>query len=325
MVHPGIIAFSVFGVVVTGVVIYTIFKEELSDFLESLEKPRPVASGYERPNDQQQQQQQQQRGQRGFAQDNYDFEHDQGHSSSMYHSGYELRPRRILRPDEDEDENEKDDPENDALLQKLRKINETRRAIAANEERLAEMERAMKEREENLRRSMIEQEERLENELRESIERNTKREQELAAIQHQQLRMSQSSEIYQNPFASNEPLIHDYSDNDSQHNGHGQIQQTTAAPEVSSRAANAILRHDLSVNHQENVNPFEDPSTLLENASSSSVRSSVHGSDDADAFADAEEQSMTVHDDDDDLDWTEAEIGSVGSEESDESWGSTSH
>ncbi|KAF9996056.1 hypothetical protein BGZ79_010222 [Entomortierella chlamydospora] len=313
MVHPGIVAFGVIGVVVTGVVIYTIFKEELSDYLESREKPSPVASGYEQPNEQQQQQQ------RGFAQDDYDF--DQGHSSSMYHNGYELRQRQTLRPNEDEDENEKDDPENDVLLQKLRRINEARRAIAADEERLAEMERAMKEREENLRRSMIEQEER-ENELRESIQRNIKREQELVAIQHQELQMSQASEIYQNPFASNEPLIRDYSDNDSQHD---QIQQTTAAPEVSSRAANAILRHDLSVNHQENLNPFEDPSSLLENASSSSTRSSVHGNDDVDAFADAEEQSMTVHDDDDDLEWTEAEVGSVGSEESDESWGSTSH
>ncbi|KAF9106897.1 hypothetical protein BGX27_008944, partial [Mortierella sp. AM989] len=217
----------------------------------------------------------------------------------------------------------------DPELQRFCKLNESLRAIAACEERLAGKEQALKEREENFRRSMIEQEERLENELRESIERNTKREQELTSIQHQQLQMPHSSEIYQNPFASNEPLIHDYSDDDSQHS-HGNIQQTTATnpvtPDISSRAANAILRHDLSVNHQENVNPFEDTSSLLENASSSSARSSVHGSDDVDdAFVDAEVRSVTVgNDDDEELDWTEAEIGSIGSEESDESWGSAS-
>ncbi|KAF8952590.1 hypothetical protein BGZ46_003434, partial [Entomortierella lignicola] len=285
--------------------------EELSDFLESREKSGPFAHDYD-------DQQQRNRQRREFEEDDYDFRRGQGESSSIYHGGYELLQRRLLRPNEQDDENEKD-PENDPFLQKLRKINETRRTIAADEERLAAMEQSLREREINLRRSMMEQEQRLENELRESIERNTKREQELTALHQQQLQMSQSAEIYRNPFASNEPLIKDYNDNDSQHS-HTQAQQATPAPDISSRAANAILRHDLSGNHQENINPFEDPSLLLE-ASSSSARSSVHGSDDIDTFADADERSVTVHEDDE---WTEAELGSIVSEESDESWGSTS-
>ncbi|KAG0306242.1 hypothetical protein BGZ98_002750, partial [Dissophora globulifera] len=211
------------------------------------------------------------------------------------------------------------------LADRLRKINETEQAMAAHEARLAAMEQAMQERERTLQR----------------------REQELASSFHQQLDMPQSSELYQNPFAGNEPLIRNF---ESTANTNAPVaqepqqqqprssaspsssqQQQTNTQEVNSRTADAILRHNLSSNHQEHVNPFADPSSLLENASthSASVRSSVHGGDDddtdafADAFADAEERSVTVgHDDDEELDWTEAEIGSIGSHDSDESWGS---
>ncbi|KAF8929358.1 hypothetical protein EDD21DRAFT_416572 [Dissophora ornata] len=298
MVHPGIVVASVFGVVVTGVVLYTILREEFQDFFESFEKPSPAGYGYEQPRDQQQQQQ---RGQRGSGQDddNYDFDQGRGQSSTMYQADYELRQRRSsrkLNEDENENENEEKEPDHDLLMERLRKINETEHAIAANEARLAEMERAMQQREENLQR----------------------REQELASIRHQQqLQMPQSSEIYQNPFATNEPLISNYSNNDDAQPG-----RNTSALEVNPRTADAILRHNLSGNHQENVNPFEDPASLFDNASSSSARSSVRGDDDVDAFADAEDRSVTVGHDDEDLDWTEAEIGSVGSHESDESWGS---
>ncbi|KAG0352182.1 hypothetical protein BGZ54_002907, partial [Gamsiella multidivaricata] len=217
----------------------------------------------------------------------------------------------------------------DALTERLRRLNETQRTIAADEARVAEMGRSMREREEALQRSMLEQEERLERELRESKERNARREQELAQIrqQQQQLQMPQLSEIYQNPFASSEPLIPDRDDDGIQQrdiqttNNHS----TPTTEEVSSRTAHAILRHNLSSNYQENVNPFEDPSALLENTSSLSTRSSVAGEDDGvDAFADAEDRSITVgredEDEEEDLDWTEAEIGSIGSHDSDESW-----
>lgn len=103
MVHPGIIVAGVFGVVLTGVVIYEIFKEEFNDFLESFEKPSPVGYGYERPRDQREQDQ---RGQHSFEQDEHD--HRQGHSSSMYQADYELRQRRTLRQDDDEKQDEAD-------------------------------------------------------------------------------------------------------------------------------------------------------------------------------------------------------------------------
>ncbi|KAF9559603.1 hypothetical protein EC968_006524 [Mortierella alpina] len=306
MVHPGIIVAGVFGVVLTGVVIYEIFKEEFSDFLESFEKPSPVGYGYERPREQRDQDQ---GNQHGFAQDEHD--HRQGHSSSMYQADYELRQRRTLRQDDDEKEDEAD---HDLLMERLRKINET-------EARLADMERAMKEREEALERSTRERVVRLEQELHESNERHARREQELNTM-HQ---LQQQHQVWpdmrdQNPFASVETL----------HQPNRSI-ETAAAPEsvegvsiaqheVDSRAANVILRHDLSNNHLDHANPFEDPASLHENTTSS-LRSSVDG-DETDGFTDAEDRSLTVGRDEEDLDWTEAEIGSIGSHESEESWGS---
>ncbi|CAO3572545.1 unnamed protein product [Mortierella alpina] len=307
MVHPGIIVAGVFGVVLTGVVIYEIFKEEFSDFLESFEKPSLVGYGYERPREQGDQEQ---RGQHGFAQDEHD--HRQGHSSSLYQADYELRQRRTLRQDDDEKEDEAD---HDILMERLRKINET-------EARLANTERAMKEREEALERSTRERVGRLEQELRESNERNARHEQELNTMHQLQLQQHQAWPDMrdQNPFASVETL----------HQPVSSMVETAAAPEmvatalnahpeVDSRVANAILRHDLCSNHLDHVNPFEDPTSLQENTSS--VRSSIDD-DETDGFTDAEDRSLTVGRDEEDQDWTEAEIGSIGSHESEESWGS---
>ncbi|GJJ76221.1 hypothetical protein EMPS_08580 [Entomortierella parvispora] len=282
MVHPGIVVAGVFGVVVTGVVIYTILKEEIDEFLDSFEKPSLVgASGGGRHRQQQQQDQQQQ--QRRFSHDE-NFQAG-GQSSSMYQPDYELRQRR--RPDE-EDEKE---PDHDILMERLRRINESEANIEASEARLAALERAMKEREEQLERNL----------------------QELKA------RKQQSSELYRNPFEANEPLIRDYNVNDSQ----DLLISDESGAKVDTRAAHAILRHDLSSNHQENINPFEDPSTLISNASAS-AHSSVRG--DEDDFVDAEDRRSATagshRDDEEDLDWTDAEVGSVGSHDSDESWGS---
>ncbi|KAG0256815.1 hypothetical protein BG011_004304 [Mortierella polycephala] len=328
MVHPGIIAVSVFGVVVTGVVIYTILKEEIHDFLESFEKPSPVGSGYERLRDQQDQDHHQSG---GFEQD--DFE-PHGQSSSKYHADYELRQRHTQPSNEDENEK---DSECDLQAERFRKINETERAIAANEARQAEMERAMKEREEDLQRSFREQEERMEQELRESREQHARQLLLIKQEQQQQLDRrhldQQDHEMYQNPFASSEPRILDYDHNVSENEQHhrqdrNEAPRTTAiassassTSEVDSHAANAILRHDLSNHDLQAIDPFDNPSSLLDNSSASSNRSSVHG-DDTDAFADAEDRSTTVGRDDDEFDWTEAEIGSMGSLESDESWAS---
>lgn len=146
-------------------------------------------------------------------------------------------------------------------------------------------------------------------EMRESF----RREQESSAGQQHQ-----SPEIFQNPFASNEPLIRDYSSEEIRRPG------SNSSSRINPRTADAILRHDLSINHQENVNPFADPSLLLqsETLSPTSPRSSVHLDDSfRDVFADADDRSVTVGNDDE-LDWTEAEIGSMGSIDSDESWGS---
>ncbi len=205
-------------------------------------------------------------------------------------------------------------------MERLRKINETEAAIAANEARLADMERAMKEREEALERSTRERVGRLEQELRESNELSARREQELNTMHQLQ---QQQQQVWpdmrdQNPFASVETL--------QQTN---RIVGTAAVPEMEAtafnaqqevdyRAANAILRHDLSSNH---LNPFEDPTSLQDNTSLSPRSSSVNG-DETDGFTDAEDRSMTVGRDEEDQDWTEAEIGSIGSHESEESWGS---
>jgi len=174
-------------------------------------------------------------------------------------------------------------------MERLRRINESEANIAASEARLTAFKRAMREREEQLERDL----------------------QELKA------REQQSSELYRNPFDAHEPLIRDYNVNDSQ----DLLIPDESGAKVDTRAAHAILRHDLSSNHQENINPFEDPSTLISNASSS-ARSSVHGDDDA--FVDAEDRRSATagshRDDEEDLDWTDAEVGSVRSHDSDESW-----
>ncbi|KAG0203905.1 hypothetical protein BGX28_003957 [Mortierella sp. GBA30] len=312
MVHPGIIVAGVFGVVLTGVVIYEIFKEELNDFFESFEKPSPVGYGFERLQDQGQEGGQRQR---GFAEDENDH-FERGQSSSFYQADYELRQRQrhLLRPDDD-DENEKDtDNHDDILMERLRKINESEVANAATEARLAEREQAMKEREEKFNR--------LERELRESNERNARREQEVVVTTHQQ--------HGQTIFASDDHPLHDSERTDVfpptgmvsiAANSTAAAAVATVVPEVDSRAANAILRHDLSSSHSDRANPFEDPNSLMESSTSSSVRSSYQG-DERDTFADADDRSVTVGRDDEDLDWTEAEIGSIGSHESEESWGS---
>ncbi|KAF9140657.1 hypothetical protein BG015_001558 [Linnemannia schmuckeri] len=198
--------------------------------------------------------------------------------------------------------------------------------------------------------------------MREAEEQFARQDQERSAILNhhhlQQQQQSLSAELYQNPFASSHERLIRTTDNVNDLH-----QQTTTPPpannnnttatvaasaaalpivaavgataaaassEVDPRPANAILRHDLSSNHQLNVNPFEDPSSLLENASSSSPsssrRSSIHGADeDHHLFADADDRSVTIDrdsEDEEELDWTEAEIGSIGSNDSEESWAS---
>lgn len=95
MVHPGIVVAGVLGVVVTGVVIYSILKEEIDDFLQSFEHQKvPVGAGGHGEDQQRQQRS--------------DYNDPTSSSSSgLYHGDYELRQRRP-RQDEDEDDNEKD-------------------------------------------------------------------------------------------------------------------------------------------------------------------------------------------------------------------------
>lgn len=210
-------------------------------------------------------------------------------------------------------------------MERLRRINESEANIAANEARLLEMERSMKEREQQLEleRQELSKKQREQEAL---LEQRSKQQQQQ---QQEQASVQPPSELFHNPFeAPDEPLIRNYDVHDSQQNL--MLLSDEAGAKVDTRTAHAILRHDLSSNHQENINPFEDPSTLISNASLS-ARSSVQGEDDEEeAFADAEDRSVNRNsndneDDEDDLDWTEAEVGSVGShesDESDESWGS---
>ncbi|KAG0217693.1 hypothetical protein BGX33_009834 [Mortierella sp. NVP41] len=362
MVHPGIVVASVVGVVVTGVALYTLLKEELHDMFSAFEKPSPAGGGgYDRSRDGDGGQQ---RDQRGGQDDNY---YSGGHSSSMYQADYELRQRRTTsRFNGDGEDEEEKDFDQDLMTERFRRINETERAIAANEARLAEMERSMKEREEALQQSIREREARMEQAIREAEEQFARQDRERARLLDQrypQQQCRQSSELYQNPFASHERLIDSDRVNDFQQQQHSTQQRAPSSPsppppsstnsvlpivaaasvaaaaaaseiEVDPRPANAILRHDLSSNHQQNVNPFEDPSgLLLENNSSSSAsssrRSSIHGDGDQhadDTFVDADDRSVTIgpedNEDEEELDWTEAEIGSIGSHDSEDSWGS---
>ncbi|KAF9437048.1 hypothetical protein BGZ76_002118, partial [Entomortierella beljakovae] len=205
--------------------------------------------------------------------------------------------------------------QNDPYLRQCRDINELNR-------QLDKRERELKEREENLLRSTREIEERY---------------RQLESNEITTTATSTTTDIDYNPFACDEPLIRNYSDSDSQLNDHSAPESSISSSAVNSRAAKAILRHDLSANYQENINPFQDP-LLIENTSSpsNSNTSSVHGDDDdnnnndhddSDGFTDADQQSVTVGNDDDDeeeFDWTDAEVNSVVSEESIESWGAAS-
>ncbi|KAG0339683.1 hypothetical protein BG000_001641 [Podila horticola] len=275
MVHPGLVVAGVFGVVVTGVVIYSILKEEIDDFLQSFDHQKvPVGAGGHENDDQQRQRS--------------DYNDPNSSSSSgIYHGDYELRQRRP-RHDEDEDDNEKE-LDRTPLAERLQKIREAEANMAASQARLDEMERHMNQREAALLQSIREREERMERELEQSRERQRLLDQEMASYRQEPLASS-------TPLAS-EPLIPSFGDDSHQ----------LASPEVDSRA-NAILRHNLSSNHQENYNPFENPDLLL------SSNSSTHGD---------EERSVTVGDEEgSEVDWTEAEIGSMGSHDSYESWAS---
>jgi hypothetical protein len=151
------------------------------------------------------------------------------------------------------------------------------------------MERSLLQLQENLERSMHEQDK-----LRESLERQHVR--------------PESPEFF-NPFASNEPLIRNYSPDESHLH---RRPSSASSSSFNSHNPNANLHH----NHQEE-NPFAE-SSLLRNHSSSSI---IHDSDHfRDVFDDADDRSVTIGHDDDEHDWTEAEIGSIGSHDSDESW-----
>ncbi|KAK3836232.1 MAG: hypothetical protein J3R72DRAFT_450801 [Linnemannia gamsii] len=358
MVHPGIIVGSFIGVVVTGVVLYSILKDEIHDMLQAFEKQSPVGAGS---------------GSGGgdnnkHSDDNFYRDGDGSSSSSMYDhytTDYELRQRRTRNGNHD-DEEEKE-LETDMLTERFRRINETERTIAANEARLADMERSMKEREEALQRSIREREarmEQVEQAMREAEEQFARQDQERAALLNyhhlRQQQQTRSAELYQNPFASHERLISPENVNNEFHQqtppspapAHNSNSAISALPivaavgasaaaiaaassdQVDPRPANAILNHDLSSNHHLNINPFEDPSTLLDRASSpysshspsSSRRSSIHEISSDHLFVDADDRSVTIgrdNDSDEELDWTEAEIGSIGSSpDSEDSWGS---
>ncbi|KAF9302270.1 hypothetical protein BGZ74_005585 [Mortierella antarctica] len=166
--------------------------------------------------------------------------------------------------------------------------------MAASQARLDEMERQMNQREAALLQSIREREERMERELEQSRERQRLLDQEMASYRQEPLARSMVGSS--TPLA-NDPLIPSFGDDHD------------ASSEVDSRA-NAILRHNLSSSHQENYNPFENPNLLLGAESSNFA---IHGD---------EERSVTVGDEGSEVDWTEAEIGSVGSHDSYESWAS---
>ncbi|KAF9373985.1 hypothetical protein CPC16_001555, partial [Podila verticillata] len=207
--------------------------------------------------------------------------------------------QRRPRHDEDEDENEKD-LDRTPLTERLHKIREAEANMAASQARLDEMERQMNQREAALMQSIREREERMERELEQSRERQRLLDQEMASYRQEPLARSMAGSA--TPLIS-EPLISSFCDDDDVH--------PSTSTAVDSRA-NAILRHNLSSNHQQNYNPFENPGLLLR---ASSSNSSVQG--------DVEERSVTVGDEEgSEVDWTEAEIGSSGSHDSYESWAS---
>ncbi|KAF9420083.1 hypothetical protein BGZ76_004127, partial [Entomortierella beljakovae] len=92
MVHPGIVVGGVIAVVVTGVVIYTIIKEDLHDFMDSFERTTPMGHGRKEKDDD------------NDDNDDNDDGNAQGYSTSWRNGDYELKNRRPQFNDDDDDE-----------------------------------------------------------------------------------------------------------------------------------------------------------------------------------------------------------------------------
>ncbi|KAF9425714.1 hypothetical protein BGZ94_007296 [Podila epigama] len=296
MVHPGVVVVGATAVVGIGVLLYLNW-EDFKDYF-GRHHFDPMAAK--------------------FANREYRRQHDDDDddsadgtstsASAPHHGDYELRQRRTHPNSDTLHQNEKLDIS--LLEDREQKVREAEATMAASQARLDEMERQMKEREAAIR----EREECLQPELERSREQERMHEQELPIHKHQESSWNDSVAANSNSddIGNNNDIIMDSSR--LWHDDNKDSDQFALSSAVDSRAAHAILSHDLSSNHQADYNPFENSGTIFH---TSSPNSSVQGDND--------ERSVTLSLGDEDgseIDWTEAEVGSMGSHDSYESWAS---
>ncbi|KAG0255441.1 hypothetical protein DFQ27_006270 [Actinomortierella ambigua] len=308
MIPPGIIVAVSFGVVATGFVLYTIFREEIHDLFE---KPSTIPSN-SRPS--------KPRRKRG---DKNDSGSSSGYSTARdgSHDGYELRSRRChsVYDNESDNENEKDDNDNDddehkRLLNKELEADRRERELAEKLARLDLQERLLNEREERLKQQLArEQDTSFASAAATAAAAAARR---ISSPPSTPNEMSQSASYFLMPSISSSLHEQQHSDKSDNNNNNSVVDPfaddfatshqlhplelprpsssssspsraspvpalsslSVSAPapaveHVDSRSpADAILHHDLS----EQRNPFEESSIYMDTSSSSIIREDVH-------------------------------------------------
>ncbi|KAF9159805.1 hypothetical protein DFQ26_006170 [Actinomortierella ambigua] len=311
MIPPGIIVAVSFGVVATGFVLYTIFREEIHDLFE---KPSTIPSN-SRPS--------KPRRKRG---DKNDSGSSSGYSTARdgSHDGYELRSRRghSVYDNESDNENEKDDNDNDddehkRLLNKELEADRRERELAEKMARLDLQERLLNEREERLKQQLAREQDTSFVSAAATAAAAARR---ISSPPSTPNEMSQSASYFLMPSISSslhEQQHSDKSDNNNNNNNNNSVvdpfadnfatshqlhplelprssssssspSRASPVPALSSLSvsapapavehvdsrspADAILHHDLS----EQRNPFEESSIYMDTSSSSIIREDVH-------------------------------------------------
>ncbi|KAF9971731.1 hypothetical protein BGZ73_005238 [Actinomortierella ambigua] len=292
MVHPGLIVAVSFGVIATGVVLYTIFSEELHDMFQ---KPAAVP-GDSRYNNS-----------RRRSDDRDDGDSSEGFTTARggSHHSYELRSRRghsdnEKEKDEDDDDN---DEEHKHLLNKQREIERREQELAQKMARLEAQERLLNEREERLKQQLAREQDISASVIaarRVSSPPSTPN--EMSQSGNYFLMPSMNSSMHEQQHGSNTTLADPFADSCgiSHHEQRHPLELPPSSSSSSSRAtpvpaplsesmsvsapapasapaaenvdnrspADAILHHDLS----EDRNPFEESSIYMDTSSSATIR-----------------------------------------------------
>ncbi|KAG0223636.1 hypothetical protein BGW42_005735 [Actinomortierella wolfii] len=141
MVHPGVIVAVSFGLVATGVVLYTIFKEEFHGLLES---PSSVPGGGRHS---------QSRRKSDGSNDGDSFE---GRTTGRGdpHYGYELRSRQVQSENEKNDEEDDDDKGDEEVERREQELAEKMARLDRKEQLLAEREERLRQQQQQLANSV---------------------------------------------------------------------------------------------------------------------------------------------------------------------------